>query len=90
LNRRGVEFTVTQAEPGLWKWQFQIGEKVTTGKTQSNLMGMAARRVQQRIDRELGKVRDLARGNRLMTASVSADRSMATPMELADTLDSSA
>jgi hypothetical protein len=44
MNRRGVEFTVTQAEPGLWKWQFQIGEKVTTGKTQSNLMGMAARR----------------------------------------------
>jgi hypothetical protein len=60
MNRRGVEFTVTQAEPGLWKWQFQIGKTVTTGKTQSKLIGMAARRVQQRIDRELGKARDLA------------------------------
>ena len=78
MNRRGVEFTLTQAEPGVWKWQFQIGETVTTGKTQSNLMGMAARRVQQRIDRELGKARDLARGRATMTASVSADRSMST------------
>jgi hypothetical protein len=55
MNRRGVEFTVTQVEPGLWKWQFQIDETVTTGKTYSNLMGMAAHRVQQRIDRELNK-----------------------------------
>ena len=46
----------------MWKWQFQIGKTVTTGKTQSNLMGMAARRVQQRIDRELGKPRDLTCG----------------------------
>ena len=59
MNRRGVEFTVTQVHPGLWKWQFQIGKTVTTGKTHSNLMGMAARRVQQRIDRELNKPRDL-------------------------------
>ena len=57
MNRRGVEFTVTQVEPGLWKWHFQIGEKITTGQTHSNLMGMAARRVQQRIDRELNKPR---------------------------------
>jgi hypothetical protein len=59
MNRRGVEFTVMEAEPGLWKWQFQIGETVTTGKTKSNLRGMAAHRVQQRIDRELRKPRDL-------------------------------
>ena len=59
MNRRGVEFTLTQVEPGLWKWQFQIGETVTTGRTHSNLMGMAAHRVQQRIDRELNKPRKL-------------------------------
>ncbi len=59
MNRRGVEFSLTQVEPGLWKWQFQIGDTVTNGKTQLNLMGMAARRVQQRIDRELEKPRDL-------------------------------
>jgi hypothetical protein len=59
MNRRGVDFTVTQVEPGLWKWQFQIGETIMTGQTHSNLMGMAARRVQQRIDRELNKPRKL-------------------------------
>jgi len=59
MNRRGVEFTVTQVEPGLWKWHFQIGKTITTGETHSNLMGMAARRVQQRIDRELNKSRKL-------------------------------
>ena len=60
MNRKGVEFTLMQAQPGLWKWKFQIGETITTGKTQSSLMGIAARRVQQRIDRELGEPRDLA------------------------------
>jgi hypothetical protein len=59
MNRRGVEFTLIQVEPGLWKWQFQIGETVTNGRTHSNLFGMAARKVQQRIDRELVKPRDL-------------------------------
>ena len=60
MNRRGVEFTLVQVEPGLWKWRFQFGEAATTGKTQTSLMGMAAHRVQQRIDRELRKQRDMA------------------------------
>jgi hypothetical protein len=59
MNRRGVEFTLIQVQPGLWKWKFQIGEIITTGGTQSSLMGIAARRAQQQIDRELGKSRDL-------------------------------
>jgi hypothetical protein len=50
MNRRGIEFTVMQVEPGLWQWRFKIGEKVTTGNTKANLMGLATRRVQQRID----------------------------------------
>jgi hypothetical protein len=59
MNRRGVEFTVMQVEPGLWQWRFQIGEAATTGKTQTTLMGMAAHRVRQRIDRELRNRCDL-------------------------------
>lgn len=59
MNRRGVEFTVVQVEPGVWRWCFQIGEAAMTGKTQTSLMGMAAHRVQQRIDRELRKQRDM-------------------------------
>ena len=53
MNRRGVEFTLAQVEPGWWRWQFQIGEIVKTGTTQTHLMGMAAHRVQQKIDHEL-------------------------------------
>ncbi len=55
MNRRGIEFTLAQVEPGLWRWRFQIGDKVTTGNTKANLMGLATRRVQQRIDIELKK-----------------------------------
>jgi hypothetical protein len=58
MNRRGVEFTLVRVEPGVWQWRFQIGETVSTGKTQTSLMGLAARRVQQRIDFELRKPRD--------------------------------
>ena len=61
MIRRGVEFTLVQVEPGLWKWEFEIDKTVTTGKTKSNLMGMAARRAQQRIDQELRKPRALQR-----------------------------
>jgi len=57
MNRKGIEFSLRQVEPDLWKWQFQIGDTVTTGQTRSRLMGMATRRVQDRIDRELKKSR---------------------------------
>jgi hypothetical protein len=60
MNRRGVEFTLVQIEPRVWQWRFQIGETVSTGKTQASLMGLAVRRVGQRIDRELRKPRNLA------------------------------
>ena len=60
MNRKGVEFTVSQVDEDCWNWRFQIGETVKTGNTQTRLMGMAAHRVQQKIDRELREARDLA------------------------------
>jgi hypothetical protein len=45
MNRRGVEFTLVQVEADLWLWQFQIGETVMTGKTQTRLKGMATRKL---------------------------------------------
>ena len=59
MNRKGIEFTVSQVDEDWWNWRFQIGETVRTGKTQTRLMGMAARRVQQKIDREIKEARDL-------------------------------
>ena len=59
MNRKGVEFTLKQVDEDRRKWRFQIGETVKTGNAQTRLMGMAAHRVQQKIDRELKEARDL-------------------------------
>jgi hypothetical protein len=53
MNRRGIEFTLMQIRPDLWQWQFQIGETITRGKTNTTLKGLAARRVHAKIDRAL-------------------------------------
>ena len=55
MIHKGIEFSVTQVAVGVWKWRFQIGERVFTGKTEANLNLLAIRRVQLRIDRELKK-----------------------------------
>jgi hypothetical protein len=67
MNRKGVEFSLKQVEPDLWKWQFQIGDTVTTGQTRSRLMGIAAHRAHKRIDLELRKPRDLGQERSRLT-----------------------
>jgi hypothetical protein len=52
---KGVEYSVTQTAPGVWKWQFRVGDKVRAGKTETRLNLLAIRRVQLLIDRELKK-----------------------------------
>jgi hypothetical protein len=54
MNHRGVEFSVARtAIPGIWQWQFRIGDEIRTGKTETKIDLLAIRRVQLRIDREL-------------------------------------
>ena len=53
MTHKGVEFTVTAVAPGVWKWQFLIGDRVIAGKTEAKLNLLAIRRVQLRINREL-------------------------------------
>ena len=55
MMHRGVEYTVTSSAPGVWQWQFRIGEVVMSGKTETNIRLLAIRRVQLRIDREIKK-----------------------------------
>jgi hypothetical protein len=56
MNHRGIEYRVmAAATPGVWNWDFQIGDQVMTGKTETNLDLLAIRGVQSRIDRELRK-----------------------------------
>jgi hypothetical protein len=56
MMHKGVEYMVAPtATPGIWTWQFQIGDQVKTGKTETRINLLAMRRVQLRIDRELKK-----------------------------------
>jgi hypothetical protein len=56
MNHRGVDFAVApDREPNVWRWQFRIDDKVTTGKTETALRGIAARRAQIKIDEALRK-----------------------------------
>jgi len=56
MTHKGVEYVVAAtATPGIWKWQFRIGDQVKTGRTETRISHLAVRRVQLRIDRELKK-----------------------------------
>jgi hypothetical protein len=50
MNHKGVEYTVTTVEPGVWKWEFRIDQKVMAGKIRTNLKGLAQRRAEAKID----------------------------------------
>jgi hypothetical protein len=51
---KGVEYNVVAtAEPDIWEWRFQIDDKIKTGRTQTRLVALAARRVQSKIDAAL-------------------------------------
>jgi hypothetical protein len=57
MTHRGVEYTlVLSSNPSIWKWRFQIGDKVKTGWVETRIDLLAVRRVKQRIDRELKTV----------------------------------
>jgi hypothetical protein len=61
MNHRGVEYSiVVGGAPGIWKWQFRIGDKIKSGRTETKLNLLAIRRVQLRIDQELRKAGQVA------------------------------
>jgi hypothetical protein len=51
---KGIQYTISPTEePDIWRWRFEIGEAVKSGKTQTRLAELAARRVQSKIDAAL-------------------------------------
>jgi hypothetical protein len=51
---RGVQFTVVAtAEPDVWEWRYELGDQVKSGRTQTRLAALAARRVKSKIDAAL-------------------------------------
>jgi hypothetical protein len=58
---KGIPYTVVAtAEPDIWEWRYQIGDKIKSGRTQTRLSALAARRVQSKIDAALRAARSLA------------------------------
>jgi hypothetical protein len=54
MTYKGVEYTVVKtANTDVWKWQFQIGESVKTGKTETKIELLARRRTELQINRAL-------------------------------------
>ena len=54
MNHKGVDYSLALTEtPGIWKWQFRIGDFARSGRTEARLLLLAMRRVQLKIDREL-------------------------------------
>ena len=54
MNYRGIECSVAMTTaPGIWKWQFRIGDELKIGKTETRIGLLAIRRVQLRINRAL-------------------------------------
>jgi hypothetical protein len=47
------EFSLKMIEPGIWKYRFQIGRAIKTGRTKATLEDLAIRSLHTRIDREL-------------------------------------
>jgi hypothetical protein len=57
MTHKGVDYTVVKADvDGFWRWQFQIGDQIKTGRTEAKLELLAIRRVQLRIDQALKEV----------------------------------
>jgi hypothetical protein len=61
MNYKGVDYTVVETTTGgVWKWQFQIGDYVKSGKTETRIELMARRRAQLQINLALSVRKPLA------------------------------
>jgi hypothetical protein len=54
---KGIQYTISATdEPDIWRWRFQIGDAVRSGRTETRLAELAARRVQSKIDAALRRL----------------------------------
>ncbi len=52
MRHQGVEYSLTQIELDLRKWQFRLGGRIRSGTTRTKLEPLAAKRVRKLIDHE--------------------------------------
>jgi hypothetical protein len=48
-----IEFLVQEDDPGVWRWEYTIGELIKSGEFVVSSRKIAARKVRQKIDRDL-------------------------------------
>lgn len=61
MIHRGVQYSVVAtAEPDIWEWRYELGDQIKTGKTQTRLAALAARRVKSKIDAALRAARQMS------------------------------
>ena len=54
MIHRGIHYTVVAtAEPDVWEWRYELGNDTKSGRTQTRLAALAARRVRSKIDAAL-------------------------------------
>ena len=54
MNYKGVDFTLVESTTrGVWRYQFQIGSRIKSGRIEARLDLLAVRRMHERIAREL-------------------------------------
>ena len=54
MVHRGVHFSIEEiADGGVWRWEYQIGEKTKSGRIETQLRKHAIRNVHRKIDRDL-------------------------------------
>jgi hypothetical protein len=55
---RGIQYSVVAtADADIWEWRYEMGAQVKSGKTQTRLAALAARRVRSKIDAALRSAR---------------------------------
>ena len=54
MIHRGVQYTIiATAEPDVWEWRYELDNSTKSGRTQTRLAALAARRVRCKIDAAL-------------------------------------
>jgi hypothetical protein len=48
-----IEFSIQEREADVWRWEYTIGELIKSGELIVSSRVMAARKIRQKIDRDL-------------------------------------
>jgi len=50
---KGIQLSIREAEPGIWRWEYTIHAQIKSGTIRGTSLGRARRRVYLKIDFDL-------------------------------------